>query len=692
MNDGPGAAEPADMAFYGQGTTIRVLLLAPTAKDGEITRKVLLEAGIECIALKNLHELNSELGKGAGALLMTEEALSDPGVRDLVDMLDHQPSWSDIPIIIMMRGASESPVAQRVMASLRNTIILERPAPVRSLVSAVQAAIRSRLRQFQIRSQIDTIRRAEQHAHELQERLELAVDASELGTFQCEFPTWKIRWSARCKAHYWLDPKVEDIDLELFYSLLHPEDRERTSAAIEKSVNEGAAYDIEYRTRSPDERIRWLHASGKVFYDSKGQPKRFDGITRDITREKLGAQERLMLLEGERAARQEAERINGIKDDFLATLSHELRTPLSAIFGWTQLLLARKDDADTLSRGLDVIDRNVRVQMQLIEDLLDVSRIISGKVRLDLQRVDVLEIIDAAMEAVKPAAEAKGIRLERMIDPHANLINGDPSRLQQVLWNLLTNAIKFTDKGGTVQVQTRLADGDVEICIADTGQGISADFLPDLFSRFSQADSSTKRKHGGLGLGLSIVASLVEMHGGTVKATSRGEGHGATFIVALPPGKVEARAEDLPHPQVTSDLPGAAFPLENLRGVRVLVVDDEADSRELVKRLLVGCDAVPALAGSAADALDLVASFAPAVIVSDIGMPDQDGYSFMRALRSKGVTTPSIALTAFAHENDRIRSIEAGYQTYLPKPFAPVELLELVASLCGSRHDKKADY
>ena len=673
------------MVFHAQAANIRVLLLAPTAKDGEVTRRILLKAGIECIALKNLHELNEELGKGAGALLMTDEAFADPGIGGLVAALENQPSWSDIPIVIMMRGAAESAVTQRVMVSLRNIIVLERPAPMRSLVSAVQAAIRSRMRQFQIRDQIDTIQRAERHARELQQRLELAVDASELGTFHCELPAGKLFWNARCKSHFWLGPDVETIDFEMFYSLLHPEDRERTRAAVEESVNEGAAYDIEFRTISADDRIRWVRASGKIFFDMNGQPERFDGTTRDITRDKLSAQERSMLLEGERAARHEAERVSGIKDEFLATLSHELRTPLSAIFGWTQLLIARRDDPNTLAHGLDVIDRNVRVQMQLIEDLLDVSRIISGKVRLDIQRVNVPEIIDAAIESVKPAADAKGIRLERMIDTHASPVSGDPGRLQQVLWNLLTNAIKFTDKGGRVQVMAGLADSDAEICISDTGQGISADFLPDLFSRFTQADSSTKRKHGGLGLGLSIVQSLIEMHGGTVKATSPGEGQGATFIVRLPLRAVDTSAEDLPHSRVSSDLPCAAFPLINLRGVKVLVVDDEADARELVKRLLVAYEAVPALAASAADALKLIASFDPAVIVSDIGMPDQDGYAFMRTLRSQGVKTPSIALTAFARENDRIHSIQAGYQAHLPKPFEPLELLALVAGLSGQQ-------
>ena len=661
----------------------RVLLLAPTAKDGEVTCRILSKAGVECVALRNMYELSKELGEGAGALLLTEEVFAAAGVGEVLAALENQPPWSDIPVVMMMRGAADSPAARRLMGSLRNIILLERPAPMRSLVSAIQAAIRGRIRQFQIRDQIDAIRQAEQRARELQQQLELAVDASGLGTFHCELPEGKIFWNERGKAHFWLAPDAGDIDFDMFYSLLHPQDRERTRLAVKKCVEEGEAYDIEYRTMSPDSQARWVHATGKTFHDSDGNPVRFDGTTRDITKEKLGAEERRMLLESERAARQEAERVSGMKDEFLATLSHELRTPLNAIFGWTQLLKAGRDDPKTLSHGLEVIDRNVRLQTQLIEDLLDVSRIISGKVRLDIQRVDLPEIVGAAMESVRPAAEAKGIRLEKVIDSRATPVSGDPGRLQQVLWNLLTNAIKFTDKDGKVDVVVGLADADVEVCISDTGQGISADFLPNLFSRFSQADSSMKRKHGGLGLGLSIVKSLVEMHGGTIRAKSAGEGKGSTFILRLPLRVVKRSAQDSRHPRTSTGTPAADLTPFVLRGVKVLVVDDDADAREMIRHFLVSYEAVPVLAGSADEALQLFEAFKPDVIVSDIGMPQQDGYIFMRTLRNQGVKTPAIALTAFARADDRIRSIQAGFQTHVPKPFEPLELLALIASFSG---------
>jgi signal transduction histidine kinase/CheY-like chemotaxis protein len=469
----------------------------------------------------------------------------------------------------------------------------------------------------------------------------------------------------------------------LFYSLLHPEDRERTHAAVEASLAGQESYDIEYRTVSPEGRIRWVRATGRTYRDWMDRPDRFDGTTRDITLEKLGAEERRLLLERERAARQEAERVSSVKDEFLATLSHELRTPLNAIFGWTQLLRSGKDDPATLDHALGVIDRNVRLQTQLIEDLLDMSRIISGKVRLDMQNVDLMEVVEAALESVKPAAQARNIRLGQFIDSRAGPVSGDPGRIQQILWNLLANAIKFTDKDGEVQVHVERVNSDVEIRVSDNGQGISADFLPNLFSRFSQADSSTRRKHGGLGLGLSIVKSLVEMHGGTVRATSPGEGQGSTFIVRLPLRAVQANVVEAIENRSSSGAEPVAFDVAKLRGLKVLVVDDEPDARELIKRFLTVYQAVPILADSADEALRLIGMFRPDVIVSDIGMPLRDGYALMRDVRSQDINTPAIALTAFARSEDRGRALRAGYQAHLSKPFEPLELLAVVAGLSG---------
>ena len=591
---------------------------------------------------------------------------------------------------MMMRQDDQSTVATGVLRSLRNVTLLERPAPTLSVVSAVQAAVRGRERQYQMRDQFESIRKGEVRSRELQEQLEIAVDASELGTFHCDMPLDKIVWNARCKAHFWLPPEAE-IDFDLFYSVLHPDDRERTREAIAACVYGGKAYDIEYRTVSPQGEVRWVRATGRTYYKEE-KPVRFDGTTQDITDRKRVEEERKQLLDIERAARVEAERTSRMKDDFLATVSHELRTPLNAILGWTQLLKRDQQDPQMLSEAISVIERNVRVQAQLIEDLLDMSRIVSGNVRLDVQRVELSEIINAAMEGVKPTAETKGVRLEKVIDRLVGPVSGDPGRLQQVLWNLLTNAIKFTPKGGKVRVLAELKQSYVEISVTDTGEGIIRDFLPHLFERFSQADGSVKRKHRGLGLGLSIVKNLVEMHGGTVQANSRGEGQGATFIIHLPLHALESSEgeENPPHPRMSLSGPSVECERPNLRGIRVLVVDDEADTSEFIRRFLVECEALPAVAASAAEAQKLLLTFKPDVIVSDIGMPQKDGYEFIRDVRKQGLTTPAVALSAYVRAEDRIRSVQTGYQTHLAKPVEPAELLAVIAGLAG-RFERRAE-
>jgi PAS domain S-box-containing protein len=661
----------------------RILLVAPTARDGEITRSLLAKAGLMCVVCENLNHLVKELHVGAGAVLLTEEAITREGIDELLTTVDKQPSWSDLPVVMMMRKGDQSPVATGVLRSLRNVTLLERPAPTLSVVSAVQTAVRGRERQYQMRDQFESIREGEVRSRELQEQLEIAVDASELGTFHCDMPLDKIVWNARCKAHFWLRQEAE-IDFDLFYSILHPDDRERTREAIAACVYGGKVYDIEYRTVSPQGEVRWVRATGRTYY-KEGKPVRFDGTTQDITDRKRVDEERKQLLDIERAARVEAERTSRMKDEFLATLSHELRTPLNAILGWTQLLKRDQQDPEMLSEAISVIERNVRVQTQLIEDLLDMSRIISGNVRLDVQGVELSEIINAAMEGVKPTAETKGVRLEKVIDRLVGPVSGDPARLQQVLWNLLTNAIRFTPKGGKVRVLAEVMQSHVEIRVVDTGEGISPDFLPHLFERFSQADGSAKRKHRGLGLGLSIVKNLVEMHGGTVRANSRGEGQGATFIIELPlrVAKSSEGEEHPPHPRML--LSGLSVECErpNLRGIKVLLVEDEADAAEFVRRFLVECEAVLALAASAAEAQKLLLTFKPDVIVSDIGMPQKDGYEFIRDVRKQGLMTPAVAISAYARAEDRIRSAQTGYQTHLAKPVDPAELLAVIASLAG---------
>ena len=411
----------------------------------------------------------------------------------------------------------------------------------------------------------------------------------------------------------------------------------------------------------------------------------------DITELKRAESQRDDLLQAERAARAAAEHASLLKDEFLATLSHELRTPLNGILGWSHIMQQGNAGAEIIAQGLEVIDRSARAQSEIIEDLLDMSRIMSGKVRLDVQRLDLSTIVHAAVETARPAAEAKGIRLQMIIDPlNGVLVSGDVNRLQQVLWNLLSNAVKFTPKGGRVQVLLERIHSHLEISVIDTGEGIKPEFLPFVFDRFRQADASTTRRHSGLGLGLSIVKQLVELHGGSVRAESNGPGQGSTFIIALPytvlHGYPELESERR-HPRLAPKLAGTAEVDFDVEGVRVLVIDDESDSRALVKRLLEGCRAIVIDAGSADEGIDLLQGGKFDVLVCDIGMPGEDGYSLIQRVRSlggdQGGNIPAIALTAYARLDDRIRAIAAGFQMHIAKPVAPVELITMVAAAAG---------
>lgn len=392
-------------------------------------------------------------------------------------------------------------------------------------------------------------------------------------------------------------------------------------------------------------------------------------------------------IEAERAAKEKAERAIRTKDDFLAMISHELRTPLNAILGWTQILRIEGGISEDQQEGLAVIERNAQVQMELISDLLDMSRIASGKMRLNVQDVHLSEIIEAALNTARPAADAKGISLQRTIDP-AVVVAGDPGRLQQVFWNLLTNAIKFTPKGGWVRVVMQRIDSHVEINVIDSGRGMDQEFLNHAFEMFRQADSDETRKSTGLGLGLSIVKNLVEMHGGSIAALSEGVGKGSTFRVNLPLTVVhqDDQAGDRLHPRAA--LAGDVVQVRgmSLEGVKVLVVDDEADAREMVRRVLSSCGAQVTTAASADEALQLLDQLKPDVLISDIGMAGSDGYELIRKVRMLGGgigRVRAVALTAFARLEDRTKAMLSGYQMHLTKPVDARELIVTIGTLAG---------
>jgi hypothetical protein len=464
---------------------------------------------------------------------------------------------------------------------------------------------------------------------------------------------------------------------------LHPDDRAASAASWAHALETGEPYEIECRVKRSDGEYRWFLARALPLRDREGRIAKWFGTCTDIHEQKRNVEIRERLLVDERTAREEAERNNRMKDEFLATLSHELRTPLNAIVGWAELM-KRNHDEETLREGAEVIERNARIQTQLIEDLLDMSRIVSGKIRLDVQLINPVVFVEAAVETVTPAARAKNIHLKTAIEREAGFVLGDPGRLQQVIWNLLSNAIKFTPSDGSVSLSLGRSDSRLEISVVDSGQGIDPQFLPYVFERFRQADASAARRHGGLGLGLAIVKQLVELHGGTVRAHSAGLNQGATFTVNLPLHTIQTIGAD---GLDVAPAESGSRDARRLNGLNVLLVDDEPDARELVARLLRASGASVVSAGSGIEALALRQRQRPDILISDIGMPGMDGYELLRRMREgedpQAERVPAVALTAFARSEDRTRALLAGFLVHVSKPVQPSELVATVASITG---------
>jgi len=430
---------------------------------------------------------------------------------------------------------------------------------------------------------------------------------------------------------------------------------------------------------------RWIHAVYTPHRDLEGKVIGVVAFATDITRNR-------QLLAQEQAARRDAETANRLKDEFLATVSHELRTPLTSILGWAHMLRTGLVDNNKAAVALEAMERNARTQEQLIDDLLDVSRIVSGKLRLDVQPIDPVTTIEAAIDSLVPAAEAKRLRITKVIDTGVGAISGDADRLQQIIWNLLSNAIKFTPAGGRIQIRGERVNSHIEIVVSDTGIGIKPEFVPYVFERFRQADATATRAYGGLGLGLAIVRHLVELHGGQVTADSAGEGQGATFTVKLPLLTVYQResSEEPAHPGA-GDYLSQIESVDRLDGTRILAVDDEPDTSKLLKTMIEESGGEVTIATSADEALNVLARGKFDLIVSDIGMPGKDGYQFIQEVRSRptnrGGTIPAVALTAYARTEDRLRALRAGYQMHVPKPIEYAELITVIASLVGRNHN-----
>ena len=522
-----------------------------------------------------------------------------------------------------------------------------------------------------------------------EQRLLVALEAGKMGAWEWEIAANRVTWS----------PTLEDIHgiprgsfagtFEGHRDDMHPEDRERVSLTLQATLHTGQPYFVLYRIIRPDGQVRWLEARANLLRDAEGRAMRLIGVCTDVSERKraqddLAESERRLarLYQSEQEARKSADLANSAKDDFLAIVSHELRTPLNAMLGWTRLLRSGDLAPDKSLHALETIERNAVTQAELVEDLLDVSRIVRGKLSIEKAPVDVRTLLEEAVDSLRPACHAKNIRVVTAFDALPGSLLGDSNRLRQVVWNLLTNAIKFTPSGGAIEVSLQRLSGNLRVCVTDSGEGIEPGLLPRVFDRFVQAEGVTTRSHGGLGLGLSISRHIVELHGGTIEVESEGLGRGATFRVSLP---FSTPALAMGHDQRgQAPDPSPALPRE-LVGLNVLVVDDDQDGRELLVAVLENSGARVTATESAEDALREIQSVIPDVLLSDIGMPGTDGYDLMRRVRAlaphPSARVPAAALTGFGRTEDRRKALDAGFLMHVAKPVDPREVIAVVLKL-----------
>lgn len=511
--------------------------------------------------------------------------------------------------------------------------------------------------------------------------LEAAANA-EIGLLYWDYSTDRIFSTPRLKELFDLHPDAEP-DYPMLRAAIHDEDRETVDQFLDWSRNTGTSYEREFRLKYSDGRVEWVSAEGRSYLDDAGRPQEMMGVIRNITEQKLAADELAQVHKREKLARQEADEANRAKDFFLAFVSHELRSPLNAILGWSKILLTKKVDEATRKNALETIAKSARFQTKLINDLVDSARVASGKLRLEYHPINLYEIIRNSFEGEKPAAEAKNIKFELICSENKIPVFGDAGRLQQVFGNLISNAFKFTPENGRVTIAVKMKDGSVAVTVADTGQGIDPSALPNIFKQFSQGEVDHTKMNTGLGLGLSIVRILVTKHGGFVQAASDGSGKGSVFTVTLPLSESpDANADDAEKDDTVNDAV--------LDGVKILIVEDDPDSREVLQLFLEqgGADVTSVNSAKAAiNALNADNGSLPNVLISDIAMPDEDGYSLIQRIRQmpadRGGTIPAMALSAFTSAESKQKAFDAGFDRYCTKPFEPDLLMKEVAELAG---------
>lgn len=611
----------------------RVLVLMPTARDGERTARVLGEAGLDCVLCADMDHFCREIQSGAGAGLLTEEAVDKDREGFLRLILNDQPPWSDFPLVVLAR---QEGMGHHLRESTNATLV-ERPVKIRSLLSVLRAALRSRRHQYAVRDLLSERQAAE-------ESLQFALNAGRLGSWELDLGSGLLNCSDLCKANFGR-PSAAPFTYEDLIGSIHPEDREHVRSAISDSVTGRADFDVEFRNLWPDGTAHWVLVRGRVAHAPAGEPAKIAGVSMDVTERKL-AEEQLK----DAAAR---------KDDFIALLAHELRNPLAPIRNGLNVMRLAGADDEAVREIREIMDRQITHMVRLIDDLLDLSRINRNKMDLRLSRVTLAEAVDGALETARPIIDAGQHSLEVSIPDRPIYLEADLMRLAQVFSNLLTNSAKYTRRGGKIWLIAEERGGEVTISVRDSGIGIPAEALDNIFDMFSQLDRSVERTTGGLGIGLALVKGLVEMHGGKVIAESGGEGRGSTFSVTLPV------AEALADRVSALDVDGRP---EARR--RILVVDDSRDSASSLARVLelMGNDVRTAHDGR--EGIDVASEFIPEVVLMDVGMPRMGGLEATRQIRAQewGRDMLIIALTGWGQEQDRERSRDAGCDAHLVKP------------------------
>jgi signal transduction histidine kinase/ActR/RegA family two-component response regulator len=642
----------------------RVLVLMPSQRDTDRTLQLLGEESVSCAPCTDVDELCRELQRGAGAVLLTDEMLAGELDQKFQRALLRQSAWSAVPVLLLTRDGVNEWSQRGVLGGYSHTVVVERPVRKRSLVSAVRSALRARRGQYEIR---DAILEREGQARQLraqEERLRFALSAGRLGSWELDLATQNYDCSEICKANH-----GRPLDLPFTYqdcmASIYGADRARVQAALDESLAKQTPYDMEYRVTWPNGEIHWLMVRGRAVYDSSGKPTRIAGVTLDVTEQK-----RLhdALVESQAELASQAEQLRAadrLKDEFLATLAHELRNPLAPIRTGISLVCDAKDP-DVSHKALGVMQRQIRHMVRLIDDLLDVARIKQGKLELKLERIPLASAIEEAIEASMPAVQRAEHRLRTQLTDEALFVDADQTRLAQIISNLLNNASKYTPNGGEIELSVRREGESVVISVSDNGLGVPSDRLNDVFQMFNQVDRSLDRAQGGLGIGLALVRTLVEMHGGKVEAQSAGLNRGSTFTVRLPLAPSE-RVELAPFSERAPAV---------RQNDRILVVDDNTDAADLLALMLDQAGYETTAVADGPTAIEAAQRLTPQIVILDIGLPGMSGYEVAEHLRkdSRLAGTSLIALTGWGTPEDKRKALAAGFDVHLTKPVAAEDL------------------